>query len=281
MLKKILLFGTISFSLHCFSMSAPLSTKPIHKLSPQRVTIENKPLTLFDLPANKLIDEAMLQRSYRVLGGREGQQILTENERVYVAGKLLGKRWRIYRVVNKFTRKDSMETLYGLRAVAIAELAENHDQISGLTIISQQQEIAINDVALPINSHKDDSELKSFDLSIAPKNTQLSILGSMIDNQYLSINQMIVVDRGLRDGVEKGNVFYLKDSDYAIARKELKSYASDNSLNTNQALSSAMATIGKIVITQTYQSFSLAIIVSSNRPIHQGTLVVSSPEESL
>lgn len=260
-----------------------LSIKPYKKLSPQIKTVAKKPVPTLNpslvipyLQSDKLIDEVNFQHAYRVLGTSDGRKLLSANERIYVDAELSHEQWGIYRVVDKFTRDDSMQISYALRSVAVAELAEVSNQISGLKVVKQQQEIAINDIVLPIENREMNVELTTtFYPSPGPEHIQLSILGSIDGGEYLAVNHVAVVDKGFKDGLLQGSMFYLKEVGHVIKGKKGSYYYDLNGDNGEKEIQLPQVTTGELIIIRPYEAFSLALITKSELPIHQGTMAIS------
>ncbi|WP_300173478.1 LysM peptidoglycan-binding domain-containing protein [uncultured Aliivibrio sp.] len=262
-----------------------LTIKPLKKISPQIRTLVKTPVPTLNhdlivpyLQSDKLIDAVSYQQAYRVLGTSDGRQFLSANERVYVDAELSHRKWGIYRIVGEFTRSDTKQVSYALRSVAVAELTDVSEKISGLKVVKQHQEIAINDMVLPIASSDISSGLiTTFPPSPAPENIKLSILGSIHGGKYLAVNQVAVVDRGSNDGIQQGNMFSLKENGHVVKGKKGEYFYDLNKGDSEKGIQLPQVTIGELIIIRPYEAFSLALITRSETVIHQDTIVLSSP----
>ncbi|OCH12117.1 peptidoglycan-binding protein [Aliivibrio sp. 1S165] len=264
-----------------------LSVKPLKKLSPKTRTVVKEPVPTLPtslvvpyLQSDRLIDADNYRESFRVLGTSDGRKFLSSNERVYVDAKLTHKEWGIYRTVNEFSRKDIKETAYALRLVGTAELAESTEDMSGLKVVKQQQEIAINDVVLPITSGEISKELTTtFYPQPAPKGMGVSILGSIDGGEYLAVNQVAVIDRGSNDGLFQGSMFSLKEEGYVVKGNKGEYYYDLDKGKNKNSHQLPQTQIGELIVIRPYETFSLALITRSEMPIHKGVIAVSPNKE--
>ncbi len=264
-----------------------LSVKPLKKLSPKMRTVIKEPVPTLPtslvvpyLQSDRLIDATNYKEAHRVLGTSDGRKFLSGNERVYVDAELEHKEWGIYRTVNEFSRKDTKETSYALRLVGLAELAETTKEMSGLKVIKQQQEIAINDVVLPITSGDINKELTTtFYPQPAPKGMGVSILGSIDGGEYLAVNQVAVIDRGTNDGLLQGSMFSLKEEGNVVKGNKGEYYYDLDKGKNKNSLQLPQTKIGELIVIRPYEKFSLALITRSEMPIHKGVIAISPNKE--
>lgn len=264
-----------------------LSVKPLKKLSPKMRKVVKEPVPTLPtslvvpyLQSDRLIDDVNYQTSYRVLGTSDGRKFLSSSERVYVDAELSHKEWGIYRVVNEFSRQDDKASSYALRLVGVAELAESNEDMSGLKIIKQQQEIAINDVVLPISSDEIKTELTTtFYPQPAPKYIDVSILGSIDGGEYLAVNQVAVIDKGSNDGLLQGSMFSLKEEGNIVNGNKGEYYYEVDKDTKKKGIQLPQTEIGELIVIRPYEKFSLALITKSEMPIHKGVIAVSPDEE--
>lgn len=296
MFKKLLLFSSL-LSFITYS-SASLSSddklmlkkdsptnndlKPLKKLSPKIHIIVKEPapavpvsLVAHYLQSDRLIDEEDYLHAYRVLGTSDGRQFLSRNERVYVDAKLIDKEWGIYRSVKVFSRHGHKKNAHALRLIAVAELAENNDKISGLRVTKQQQEILMNDVVLPIPADDVNSKLKTtFYPQPGPVDINISILGSIHGGDYLAVNQVMIIDRGSDDGLQQGSRYLLKEEGREVNGHRGEYYYDSNNIE-KEGFQLPKIEIGELIVIRPYKQFSLALITRGERPINKNTLVIS------
>ena len=296
MFKKLLLFSSllsfITYSSTSLSSDDKLmlkkdsptnnDLKSLKKLSPKIHIIVKDPtpavpasLVAHYLKSDRLIDEEDYLHAYRVLGTSDGRQFLSGNERVYVDAKLIDKEWGIYRFVKVFSRVGHKKKVRALRLIAVAELAENNDKISGLRVTKQQQEILINDVVLPVFTDDVNNKLKTtFYPQPGPVDINISILGSIHGGDYLSVNQVTIIDRGSDDGLQQGSRYLLKEEGREVNGHRGEYYYDSNSIE-KEGFQLPKIEVGELIVIRPYKQFSLALITRGERPINKNTLVIS------
>lgn len=301
MFKKLLLFSSllsfITYSSVSLSSDDKLmfkkdystnyALKPLKKLSPKIHTIVKDPiqavparLVAHYLQSDRLIDEENYLHTDRVLGTSDGRQFLSSNDRVYVDAKLMDKEWGIYRLVKVFSRKGHKKTAYALRLIAVAELAENNNKISGLRITKQQQEIVMNDVVLPISTDDVTNKLQTtFYPQPGPVDINISILGAIHGGDYLAVNQVTVIDRGSDDGLQQGSRYLLKEKGREVNGHKGEYYYDSNNIE-KEGFQLPKIEIGELIVIRPYKQFSLALITRGERPINNTTLV-ESPKKGI
>lgn len=261
-----------------------LSLKPMKKIGPH-VRKHNKEAipTLSDslvmpyLKSDLLLTNDDEKSALRVLGTSEGRKFLSHNERIYIDGKVTHPDWRIYRLVEQYERSgdDVDASAYSLRLVARAKLKETSDKYSGLQVVTQHQEIMINDIALPVMSN--DLALSTvFYPSPAPAGMIANIKGSMDSHYFMAVNQVVVIDRGSDDGLSQGSTFELaKQGAVIYGEKGNYQYKKEMGVNGFSAAELPPVAIGQMVVIRPYAKFSLALITKSDEPIGVNSIAIS------
>lgn len=256
-----------------------LSLKPMVKLSPKVRILEKKAvptiaeeLVLPYLQSDRLVDKAMLDNAQRVLGTSDGRKFLTANDRLFIDGQHSHTEWGIYRQVEEYHRTDPEAQVTSLRLVATATLAESDEKFSSLQVVSQRQEILLNDVVLP------DVGLEMMTLSTtfyplpAPQGAFAQILGSIEGSQYSANNQVVVLDQGTKDNLRQGSIFELVESG-AVVYGEKGEFSYEGGKSDEVQLPNI--TVGSLMVIRPYEYFSLGIITDSTMPIGGGVSAIS------
>ncbi|OEF26133.1 LysM peptidoglycan-binding domain-containing protein [Vibrio rumoiensis] len=261
-----------------------LSLKPMKKVGPHvRKQTKDAIPTLADglvmpyLKSDLLLTNDDEKSALRVLGTSEGRKFLSHNERIYIDGKVTHPDWTVYRLVEKYDRSgdDVDASAYSLRLVARATLKETSDKYSGLQVINQQQEIMINDIALPVIG--DDLALSTvFFPTPAPAGIVANIKGSVDNHYFMAVNQVVVIDRGADDGLSQGSTFDLAKRGAAIyGSKGNYRYKKDIGVNGFRSAELPAIPIGQMVVIRPYAKFSLALITKSDEPIEVDSIAIS------
>lgn len=261
-----------------------LSLKPMKKVSPHvRKTAKEAISTLDDglllpyLRSDHLLAEQQTQQALRVLGTSEGRKFLSANERIYIDGQVSHHDWAIYRLVEKYQRSgdDVQASAYSLRLVARTQLKESNENVSALQVVKQYQEVQQNDIALPIN--QETLTLSTvFQPTPAPAGLVANIKGSMESLNFMAVNQVVIIDRGLDDGVIQGSSFNLaKPGAEVYGEKGEYHYKKPLGVNGFQSAALPPVAIGQMVVIRPYAKFSLALITQSLEPIRVDSLAIS------
>ncbi|OIQ25142.1 MAG: peptidoglycan-binding protein [Vibrio sp. MedPE-SWchi] len=255
-----------------------LSLKPMVKLSPKVRVLEKQAVpTLKEglfvpyLQSDRLIDLDTLNLSSKVLGASSGKQYLTSDESLFITGDNHDVHWGIYRVAQEYQRDD--KTIVALKRIASAKLRESEIDITRLQVINQEQEIWLNDIALPDVSI-DELELSTtFYPSPSPANSQAKILGALNGSQYSVKNQVVIIDKGSEDDLSQGSMYSLLQSGVSIYSKKGQHSYEDT---TGQAtLQLPNTQVGSLMVIRPYRYFSLALITVSDAPIGHDALLMS------
>ncbi|MGL4830666.1 MAG: LysM peptidoglycan-binding domain-containing protein [Vibrio sp.] len=255
-----------------------LSLKPMRKLSPQVRVLEKQAvptvqegLVLPYLQSDRLMAQAALQDSVRVIGSSDGRKYLTKQDQLYITGVQTEKKWGIYREVAQYQRDD--EVMVALRLVATGELTTTESNFSGLTLQEQNQEILANDIALPEVEIEERQLSTTFYPQPAPAGSEAHILGSLEGSQYAGQNQVVVVDQGSSDGLVQGSMFELYQAGVKVnGKKGWFTYQQEGSEADVQLPS---LKVGTLMVIRPYERFSLALITNSSAPINQEVIAVS------
>lgn len=250
-----------------------LSLKPMVKLSPSARLVEKHPipalkpeLVLPYLESVRLLSQASIDASVRVLGASHGRQFLTAQDDVYVSGQQPEPSWGIYRQMANFTGTD--EVVVVLKRIASAEHVEYGEHTTRLQVTEQRQEIMPNDIALPdLPGPLVNAENRLYPTP-APPDHDARILGSLTGQRYVGLHDVVVLNRGQADQLIQGNMF------------ELYQPGAQVTLDNGQLASLANTHIGKLIVIRPYQHFSLALISQSTQPIGVNSKLIAPPQLS-
>ncbi|CAM2772272.1 LysM peptidoglycan-binding domain-containing protein [Vibrio ordalii] len=257
-----------------------LSLKPVIKLSPKVRVLEKKAvptvqegLVLPYLHTDRLLDKQALQESQRVLGASDGKQYLTAQDTLYISEQQTHPKWGIYREIAEFSRHDAAaknKTMAALRLIATGELVSADEAFSGLTITAQQQEIRVNDIALPEVGVETLTLSTTFFPSPSLLQAETHILGSLEGSEYSAQNQVVVIDKGLADQLRQGTMFDLIQAGSKVSGKK-----GQHQHNLDETLQLPSSLVGSLMVIRPYEHFSLALITDSRVPIGKSVIAVS------
>ncbi|WP_053394377.1 LysM peptidoglycan-binding domain-containing protein [Vibrio nereis] len=247
-----------------------LSLKPMMKLSPKVRVLEkealstvNEGLVLPYIESDRLLSESDIAVSPRVLGSSDGKTFLSNQGLLYITGEHKVKSWTIYRPLKKYTRDDHQMVV--LKQIATAELAETKSEFSGLSVVTQTQEILVDDIALPEVDMDLSALSTTFYPAPSPQESVANILGSIEGSQFVGQNQVVVIDRGAVDQLRQGSMFELYKQGVSV---DIEGAESDETYLPDTR-------IGHLMVIRPYAHFSLALVTESSEPVSQKTLLKS------
>ncbi|WP_052706218.1 hypothetical protein [Vibrio galatheae] len=255
-LWKPLVVAALLLTVNGYAQSAP--SKPVVSLSPAIHVREKTPVVELNpipiVPAypnhDRLLTSEQLRLSSRVLGNGLGRQLIDAQESIYISGTHNEQEWAIYRVMAEFSRGE--HSVQAVRKIAHAQLGAHQDALTKLEVVTQQQEILLGDIALPnLSSGSIAAPLEPTSIT----SIGVNILGSVKGTHFIGENQTVVLNRGLLDGIERGNIFDLLDFS---ALQE-----------SGQPL--PQRRIGQLVVMRVYPHFSLAVVTHSQDAITTDT----------
>lgn len=250
-----------------------LTRKSLVKLSP-KVRVEEKQaiptikeeVVLPFLESDLLLSKGEIESAAQVLGSSDGERYLSQRALVYISGKHQQQKWGIYRPAMEFTR-DS-RAIVVLKKLADAELESYAEEVTGLKITKQVQEILADDIALPQSASLVMNN--TFHPKPSPQGELANILGSIEGSKYAGKNQVVVIDRGSNDNLQQGSMFELYQ---AGARVEVKTKPEGK--EQEKAIHLPDLKVGSLMVIRPYPYFSLALVTDSKQPITPATKAIS------
>ncbi|MGY3568360.1 LysM peptidoglycan-binding domain-containing protein [Vibrio paucivorans] len=259
-----------------------LSLKPMVKLSPKVRVLDKQALptvpeglVLPYLKSDRLVDMEVLATSEKVLGASNGRKYLTSEDSLFISGYQTQQKWGIYRVAAEFKRDDKV--MVALKRIASATLLNAEPEFTGLTVTNQQQEILVNDLALPETGIETLGLSTTFYPQPSPPNSQATILGALEGVEYVGQNQIVVIDKGTQDKLRQGSMFELYQQGSKVFKQGNEfSYQEERGAGELQLPDTP---VGSLMVIRPYPFFSLALITDSKAPIDKNVTALS-PESS-
>lgn len=157
-----------------------------------------------------------LERAPRIVATQDSRVLASKGETAYVRGDVAAARnWHIFRSPKPLIDPETKEVLgYEARDVGSAELLQQSDEgasedgmvvPSTVRITSVKEEAGVGDRLAP-QTAADYSPFAPHAPSFALEGRVISVYG---DNMNAGQNQIVALNRGLRDGIERGHVLAL------------------------------------------------------------------------
>ncbi|MDM4766744.1 LysM peptidoglycan-binding domain-containing protein [Pelomonas sp. SE-A7] len=260
--------------------NAGMQGLPSAKLSPQvrgsrleDAAIQPIPQHLIEPFLNEAVvfDTDAINTAPRIVAAPEGRVMATRGDLAYARGATLkeARDWRVFRQAKPLRDPTSGEVL-GFEAayVGSAELTRLADEVktpdgkteptaSTLTIRAVRQEIGVGDRLSPVPQREFVRYVPHAPAS-AMKGQIIAIYGDALTGGQ---NQIVSLNRGRRDGMERGHVLGLLQDGRRIT---------DATGERREEVKLPDERIGTLFVFQVYERVSYALIVSAQQPVRGG-----------
>ncbi len=255
-----------------------LQSKSVITLKPQAKQTQKLPLPTVEqglvipyLQLDRLIDLADVETSNRVVGNDEGRQYIAGLDKLYFSGQHSHLKWGVYRLSQQF--KSRGRAIAALRLIATGELVYSAEEISALHVQEQRQEILLNDLVLPILDINTLNLTTTFHPHPSPANVEAQILGSLQGSELVAQNQIVILDRGVEDGLKQGSMFNIKQDGRTVFGRSGHLRYEESWFD--EAVQLPDENVGELMVIRPYSHFSLALITRSPSAIATHTIAVS------
>ncbi len=216
----------------------------------------------------RVVDEDTLKKAPYIVDSQDKRLVYGPNERVYVRGiegDQLARRYSVYRKGTRLMDPQTGEFL-GYEAVHVGEarLERQGDTVSTVMLENTVREALRGDLLMPI----EDNYNRTF-IPHAPTNTIDGEIISLFDAiSQIGQNQVVVLNVGARDGLEKGHVLAVNQAGRTIRDEFARRGDKTITLPEERA--------GVLMIFRTFDKVSYGLIMEATRAIHLGD-TVSNP----
>jgi len=239
---------------------SPVATIPMHLIRPF-------------LTSAVVLETNELESAPRIVAGRDGRVLLGRGDRAYVRGTIPDQSdWRIFRNATPLLDPDNGELLgYEAAYVGAAEytrqgettqLGEGKEEIvpATFTLTSMRQEAGIGDRLAPA-PRIDDSNFVPHAPAGALTGRVISLYGeAMAGGQY----SVIALNRGQRDGVERGHVLALWRAGSRVVDK-------GDPLRPELQLPDEAH--GHVLVFRVFERVSYGLVLNAETPVRAGDVI--------
>lgn len=224
-------------------------------------TIAAKDLAPF-LSRSLVVDPESVALAPKIVAGMESRVVLSASDSAFAVGleRSKGSFWNVYRPGRMFFDPDTKEQL-GREAVYLGDVeVQSFGQVSALRILRARQEVASGDRLAVI------SELQT--LPYVPRAPDRKIVGKVIAGNAETLSEigpmsMVILNRGVRDGLEPGQVL-------SLFRNQ------GNVTVEGRVLPLPLEEYGLVMIYRVFKRVSFGLVMSARRPVEIND-VVSNP----
>ncbi|OOE38041.1 hypothetical protein BZG00_14930 [Salinivibrio kushneri] len=254
-----------------------VSYQPQEAIAPHGKVSDTPALTSVDsrllpyLRQDMLVEKARLVALPRVLGSTDGRQYLSLHDTLYVDAALNAKDWQVFRVEKTFSRTEKSgagaesTAMVSLKHVADGRIRAQSQGRSVLTLTSVVQEVRPNDVLLPLPEKTSPR--------FWPQAAQIdaTLLGHLYGSEYVANGQLVVLDKGAKDGVTAGQMFTVTEAGANVLNGPGEYRYQNANESTTQAITPMPdVTVGQTMVVRAYPWVSLAVITQARQPIKAG-----------
>ncbi|GAB1265395.1 LysM peptidoglycan-binding domain-containing protein [Aurantivibrio infirmus] len=238
--------------------SGTVKLSPNMRVTPLSEAIPTIPLDAINtyLSNSRIVDSGELEAAPHVVASGENRLIAGKGDTVYVRGSFDPDIpvYGVYRKGEVFVDPDTGERL-GVQATDIAavKIRDVENQIATTETTRANQEIRVGDRLLI-------EEVRKIDTNFFPSPPNDDIEGTIlaVEGGVNNVGNMdvVVINRGEREGVKVGNVFAIYHSGQVIR---------DRVLNDNVVLPEERA--GLLMVFRTFEKLSYALVLEADMPI--------------
>ncbi len=254
--------GRLSPEMREIELDAAITTIPLSAIGPF-------------LSRPRVVGEEVLDAAPYVVAGSEERLISGAGDRVYVRGIDIGsgKRYNVFREGIVYQDPDTEEIL-GFEAIYLADARiQKMGDPATVELLTTSREVRIGDRLLEVDE-------TNFELNFIPRQPTHEVDGLIISvfdgvsqvGQY----QVIVLNRGVREGLEVGHVVSIYQKGKTIKDLVLSGAEEEDFFNLkNRDTRNEMVTLpderaGVAMVFKTYEKVSYAIVMKATRAIHVG-----------
>jgi hypothetical protein len=214
-----------------------------------------------------VFETSQLEQSPRIVATQEGRVLLSRGETAYVRGDVSAAHtWQLFRKPKPLVDPETQEVLgFEARNVGIAELARAGRESDGtaevvpssFTITQLREEANVGDRLAPLPAHDFDA--------FAPHPPAQPLRGQIIavygDGLNAGQNQIVSINRGARDGMERGHVLAL----WRAGIRKVDSTSDDHAM-----MQLPDERQGLMFVFRVFDRVSYALILQSTLPVGKG-----------
>jgi hypothetical protein len=221
-------------------------------------TIAAKDLAPF-LSRSLVVDPESVALAPKIVAGMESRVVLSANDTAFAVGveKSKGSFWNVYHPGRMFFDPDTKEPL-GREAVYLGDVeVQSFGQVSALRIVRAREEVVSGDRLAVM------AELPT--LPYVPRAPDRKIVGKVIAGSSETLSEigpmsMVILNRGIRDGLEPGQVLSL--------------FRNQGSVTVDgKILPLPQEEYGLVMIYRVFNKVSFGLVMTARRPVNINDVV--------
>ncbi|MGN1393176.1 MAG: LysM peptidoglycan-binding domain-containing protein [Succinivibrionaceae bacterium] len=206
-----------------------------------------------------------------VYGNNDGRLLLAETKNLFVKGKL--SKSKQYGVYHKGVLvKDDAGNKLGYRAELVGVIVAGEEYPDNLTksfLVKNKNTVKIGDYVLPLNQDG------GYDLYFTPRaaTVDTSVVAIADDAAYAGRYSTVILGKGSKDGVRKGDVFSLSRPGVKVVGSKADDMNYELVTSMGKSLGASALpdeVIGQVMVYRTYDNASLALIMVTKEHVNVG-----------
>lgn len=248
----------------------PVDGRPTVKLSPKKRVIERQ-TTIPTIPIDQiqqflsrpqLVTEEEIENAGYIIANTEDSLLLTRGHQIYASnldGEQVGNQYAIVRPGQTYYNPSKDEEEEDILAREAIYLGEAMLQVPGdpsvLNITSAAQAIRTGDRLLPPNERTFPEDFHPHSPEILEDAYVIAVKG---DSSIISQYQIVIINKGLDDNIERGHVLAVKRSGRTIKEP----------FDETEQMTLPSQSIGSLLVFRVFDRISYALVMTSTVPIH-------------
>jgi len=229
-------------------------------------TIPLNAIQNFLLDAQVLLPQDIDGAPY-VVGGQDKRVVFGKDDTVYARDRInkwdpLNQGYGFYRVGERYIDPESKEVLgYEALQIGAGKVVDHEGEMLTLYIFNSRESIKANDRVMSTRERK---TLSTFQPSAPSVDVQARIIRLFGRLNSVALYDVVVINKGLEDGLEEGNVLTVKQSGERVI---------DRVTRENIQLPDVDA--GTLIVFRTFERVSYALVIRSTMPIYPNDRAVN------
>ncbi|HWH72849.1 MAG TPA: LysM domain-containing protein [Methylibium sp.] len=214
-----------------------------------------------------IFDDDQLERAPRIVAAQEGRVLLGKGDTAYVRGELGDRReWRVFQQPKPLTDPDTKQLLgYEATYVAAAEFVREGSTNANGELVPATFQITSNKLEANVGNRLAPAQPRDFDPWV-PRAPSAPVSGRIVSVYGEALNagqnQIVALNRGQRDGLERGHVLALWRAG-ALARDTTVA-------GPAQAIRLPDERHGTLFVFRVFDKMSYALILDVKDPVTRG-----------
>lgn len=251
---------------------------PTVRATPHDQAVPTIPLAVLNafLLRMKVVDEAEMAKAPYIVSSFGDRLMAANGDRVYVRGARQedGERYQVYKLGTPLKDPDTQEVL-AHEGIYVAEAAvQSFGDPSTMLLSQAQREASSGDRLLPVRAA--DQGYSNFQPHASKRGLEARVLTILDGVQQFGRYQSVVINRGKRDGMERGHVLAVMGKGETVKDKFIPRPEYFDKVEDKYAFEKAIEVkmpnerAGTLMVIEAFEKVSYALVMDSAYPMRVG-----------